>query len=71
MGWWEDGQPRRTESVKADGNLICFAVAAKVQLIGSLIDEVAPVLFNVLQLRVEHCWSSLNCRYEYSVSIVP
>lgn len=35
----EDGQPRQTESVKADGNVIRFAVAGKVQLIGSRIDE--------------------------------
>ncbi|EYE90634.1 uncharacterized protein EURHEDRAFT_288242 [Aspergillus ruber CBS 135680] len=48
MRWWEDGQTRRTESVKADGNLIRFAVAGKIQLIGSRIDEVAPVVFNVL-----------------------
>lgn len=58
---------RDGRSVKADGNVIRFAVAAKVQLVESRIDKVAPVVFNVLPLRVEHCWSSLSCRYEYSV----
>lgn len=35
----EDGQPRQPESVKADRNVIRFAVAGKVQLIGSRIDQ--------------------------------
>lgn len=46
----EDGQPRQPESVKADRNVIRFAVAGKVQLIGSRIDQlyIVQAVFNVL-----------------------